>query len=249
MIFWFANQNLWKNVAYGVQTMKEHFLCEQTLFLEHDLMLCDCPGLVMPSFVFTKAEMVVNGILPIDQMRDHVPPITLVASLIPRHELEYIYGIMLPPPTEGEDPMRPPTAEELLNAYGCMYFLVTYKIWLLFVKLFVCFLCYFMLFFYIYITDACTLEWCSSNTLDLDWGGTQFQSELGYWTSWGFFFFFVWFPSVSSDEWYIHIDHTFLITNLYFLTIHSDLTISFKATWSLCKCTIIWKLQEGEWRH
>lgn len=93
----------------------KHF---QTLFLEHDLLLCDCPGLVMPSFMFTKAEMVVNGILPIDQMRDHVPPVTLVASLIPRCELEFTYGIMLPPPLEGEDPMRSPTAEELLNAYG-----------------------------------------------------------------------------------------------------------------------------------
>ncbi|CAG2062599.1 unnamed protein product, partial [Timema podura] len=29
------------------------------------------------------------------------------------------YGIMLPAPLEGEDPLRPPTAEELLNAYGC----------------------------------------------------------------------------------------------------------------------------------
>ncbi|PNF16467.1 Large subunit GTPase 1-like protein [Cryptotermes secundus] len=93
----------------------KHF---QTLFLEPNLMLCDCPGLVMPSFMFTKAEMVVNGILPIDQMRDHVPPVTLIASLIPRHVLEHTYGIMLPPPAEGEDPTRPPTAEELLNAYG-----------------------------------------------------------------------------------------------------------------------------------
>lgn len=93
----------------------KHF---QTLYLDKDLMLCDCPGLVMPSFVLTKAEMVVNGILPIDQMRDHVPPVTLVATLIPRHELEHTYGIMLPPPQEGEDPTRPPTAEELLNAYG-----------------------------------------------------------------------------------------------------------------------------------
>jgi hypothetical protein len=71
--------------------------------------------------MFTKAEMIVNGILPIDQMRDHVPPVTLVASLIPRHELELTYGIMLPPPAEGEDLARPPVAEELLNTYGCMY--------------------------------------------------------------------------------------------------------------------------------
>ncbi|KAF5303058.1 hypothetical protein FQR65_LT08387 [Abscondita terminalis] len=93
----------------------KHF---QTLFLDKDLLLCDCPGLVMPSFVYTKAEMIINGILPIDQMRDHVPPISLICSLIPRHILEDKYGLMLPLPIEGEDPNRPPFAEELLNAYG-----------------------------------------------------------------------------------------------------------------------------------
>lgn len=93
----------------------KHF---QTLFLDNDLLLCDCPGLVMPSFVYTKAEMVINGILPIDQMRDHVPPINLITSLIPRHVFEDKYGLMLPLPIEGEDQSRSPTAEELLNAYG-----------------------------------------------------------------------------------------------------------------------------------
>lgn len=94
----------------------KHF---QTLYLTKDVLLCDCPGLVMPSFVFTKAEMIVNGILPIDQMRDHVPPVNLVATLIPRHVIEDTYGIMLPLPMEGEDPERNPFAEEVLNAYGC----------------------------------------------------------------------------------------------------------------------------------
>lgn len=91
----------------------------QTLFLDHDLLLCDCPGLVMPSFVATRAEMILNGILPIDQLRDHVEPVNLLSSLIPRHVLEDTYGIMLPKPLEGEDPLRPPTSQELLNAYGC----------------------------------------------------------------------------------------------------------------------------------
>lgn len=44
----------------------KHF---QTLYLDNDLLLCDCPGLVMPSFVSTKADMILNGILPIDQVR------------------------------------------------------------------------------------------------------------------------------------------------------------------------------------
>ncbi|KAL1490495.1 hypothetical protein ABEB36_013179 [Hypothenemus hampei] len=93
----------------------KHF---QTLYLEKDILLCDCPGLVMPSFVFTKAEMILNGILPIDQMRDHVPPVNLVTKLIPRHVIEDKYSIMLPKPLEGEDPERKPHAEELLNAYA-----------------------------------------------------------------------------------------------------------------------------------
>ncbi|XP_018355667.1 PREDICTED: large subunit GTPase 1 homolog [Trachymyrmex septentrionalis] len=93
----------------------KHF---QTLYLDKDLLLCDCPGLVMPSFLCTKAEMILNGILPIDQMRDHVPAITLLATLIPRYILEDLYGFMLPIPSEGEDLNRAPTAEELLNAHA-----------------------------------------------------------------------------------------------------------------------------------
>lgn len=95
----------------------KHF---QTLYVESDLMLCDCPGLVFPSFVSTKAELIVNGILPIDQMRDHWPPVNLVCSYIPRSTFEALYGINLPPPPEGEDPNRLPTAEELLTTYGSM---------------------------------------------------------------------------------------------------------------------------------
>ncbi|KAG4071382.1 hypothetical protein HA402_004086 [Bradysia odoriphaga] len=93
----------------------KHF---QTLFLDKDLLLCDCPGLVMPSFVLTKADMILNGILPIDQMRDFVPPVNVLCTQIPRHILEDRYGIMIAKPPEGEDPKRPPYAEELLLSYG-----------------------------------------------------------------------------------------------------------------------------------
>ena len=93
----------------------KHF---QTLYLEKDLILCDCCGLVLPSFCFTKAEMILNGILPIDQMRDYVPPVNTLCTLIPRHVLEETYGILISKPLEGEDPHRPPFAEELLLAYG-----------------------------------------------------------------------------------------------------------------------------------
>ncbi|XP_027320214.3 large subunit GTPase 1 homolog isoform X2 [Anas platyrhynchos] len=95
----------------------KHF---QTLYVEPGLCLCDCPGLVMPSFISTKAEMICSGILPIDQMRDHVPPISLVCQHIPRNILETTYGISIIRPREDEDPDRKPTAEELLTAYGYM---------------------------------------------------------------------------------------------------------------------------------
>lgn len=93
----------------------KHF---QTFYLDNELMLCDCCGLVLPSFCFTKAEMILNGILPIDQMRDHVPPVNTLCTLIPRHVLEDTYGILITKPTEGEDPNRNPHSEELLLAYG-----------------------------------------------------------------------------------------------------------------------------------
>uniref|UniRef100_A0A670ZU06 Large subunit GTPase 1 homolog n=1 Tax=Pseudonaja textilis TaxID=8673 RepID=A0A670ZU06_PSETE len=95
----------------------KHF---QTLFVEPSLCLCDCPGLVMPSFVSTKAEMVCSGILPIDQLRDHVPPVSLICQRIPRPVLEATYGISILRPREDEDPDRTPTPEELLSALGCM---------------------------------------------------------------------------------------------------------------------------------
>ncbi|XP_060098776.1 large subunit GTPase 1 homolog [Heteronotia binoei] len=95
----------------------KHF---QTLYVEAGLCLCDCPGLVLPSFVATKAEMVCSGILPVDQMRDHLPPVSLVCQRIPRHVLEATYSINIVRPREDEEAHRPPTSEELLTAYGCM---------------------------------------------------------------------------------------------------------------------------------
>lgn len=93
----------------------KHF---QTLYVSNDMILCDCPGLVFPNFVTNKAEMICNGILPIDQMRDHTPPVSMVCHNISRTVLERTYGLKIPPPLEGEDKDRHPYASELLSAYG-----------------------------------------------------------------------------------------------------------------------------------
>jgi len=92
----------------------KHF---QTLILTDDITLCDCPGLVMPSICNSKAGMVLQGILPIDQLRDHVPVITLLLNYIPPHVLESRYGLVLPR-QDGEHAKL--TSEQLLTAYGTL---------------------------------------------------------------------------------------------------------------------------------
>ncbi|KAM6921453.1 large subunit GTPase 1 homolog [Xenentodon cancila] len=109
-----------RNKKVSVSATPGHTKHFQTLYVEPGLCLCDCPGLVMPSFVSTKAEMICSGILPIDQMRDHVPAVCHVCQTIPRHVFEGTYGINIIRPREDEDPDRPPTSEELLMAYGYM---------------------------------------------------------------------------------------------------------------------------------
>jgi len=59
-------------------------------------MLCDCPGLVFPSFTNSKAEMLCCGVLPIDQMRDYLSPVNLVVQRIPKIVLEKTYKLKLP---------------------------------------------------------------------------------------------------------------------------------------------------------
>ncbi|KQJ85744.1 GTPase LSG1-1 [Brachypodium distachyon] len=92
----------------------KHF---QTLIISEELTLCDCPGLVFPSFSSSRHEMVSCGVLPIDRMTKHREAIQVVADRVPRDVLEQIYRITLPKPKPYESQSRPPTAAELLRAY------------------------------------------------------------------------------------------------------------------------------------
>mmetsp|Transcript_34737 Transcript_34737/g.77988 ORF Transcript_34737/g.77988 Transcript_34737/m.77988 type:complete len:568 (-) Transcript_34737:74-1777(-) len=50
----------------------------QTLELsDWGLTLCDCPGLVFPSVVATKAHLVTNGVVPLDEVRDFMPAVLI----------------------------------------------------------------------------------------------------------------------------------------------------------------------------
>ena len=93
----------------------KHF---QTIHLGPDVILCDCPGLVFPNFATTKAELVCNGILPIDQLREFTGPAGLVAQRIPQSFFEALYGVKVHTRPLEEGGTGIPTAEEILIAYA-----------------------------------------------------------------------------------------------------------------------------------
>ncbi|GAA0163459.1 hypothetical protein LIER_19318 [Lithospermum erythrorhizon] len=92
----------------------KHF---QTLIISDRLTLCDCPGLVFPSFTSSRYEMIASGVLPIDRMTEHSQAVQVVANRVPRDVIENVYKISLPKPKPYEPQSRPPTAAELLRAY------------------------------------------------------------------------------------------------------------------------------------
>ncbi|KAJ2338519.1 hypothetical protein GGF43_006859, partial [Coemansia sp. RSA 2618] len=105
-----------KKVNVGAMPGKtKHF---QTIHLTSDVVLCDCPGLVFPTFATTKADMVCNGVLPIDQLREFSGPCALIAQRIPKRVLEAVYGIAIRTRPEDEGGSGVPTAEELLISYA-----------------------------------------------------------------------------------------------------------------------------------
>ncbi|KAI1214761.1 P-loop containing nucleoside triphosphate hydrolase protein [Annulohypoxylon truncatum] len=93
----------------------KHF---QTIHLSDKVILCDCPGLVFPNFATTKADLVCNGVLPIDQLREYTGPAALVAHRIPQPFLEAVYGIHIKTRPLEEGGTGIPTASELLAAYA-----------------------------------------------------------------------------------------------------------------------------------
>ncbi|TDZ22530.1 Large subunit GTPase 1 [Colletotrichum orbiculare MAFF 240422] len=93
----------------------KHF---QTIHLSDNVVLCDCPGLVFPNFANTKADLVCNGVLPIDQLREFTGPAGLVAKRIPKPFIEAVYGINIKTRVAEEGGTGIPTAQELLSSYA-----------------------------------------------------------------------------------------------------------------------------------
>ncbi|KAI6153741.1 hypothetical protein BKA82DRAFT_997363 [Pisolithus tinctorius] len=93
----------------------KHF---QTIHLSSTIVLCDCPGLVFPQFATTKAALVCDGVLPIDQMREYTGPVALVVKRIPKEVLEATYGLSIKLRLEEEGGDGKITAEDLLIVYA-----------------------------------------------------------------------------------------------------------------------------------
>ena len=81
-----------------------------------DLMLCDCPGLVFPTFTSTKSALVCNGILPIDRMKDHQGPVEWICQRVSRQQIESTYGIKVA--SVRDDKIDRADASEVLQAYA-----------------------------------------------------------------------------------------------------------------------------------
>ena len=98
----------------------KHF---QTILLSNEIVLCDCPGLVFPQFATTKADLVCDGVLPIDQLKEHTGPMSLVVKRLPREILEATYGLNIKTRGAEEGGDGSVTAENFLVAYASMLFL------------------------------------------------------------------------------------------------------------------------------
>lgn len=87
----------------------------QTIILSPKLLLCDCPGLVLPSIVSSKAEMVCNGVLPIQNLAEYLNAVVYVLREVPLEILRRMYR--LPALTVESEPTAA-GARELLQMYS-----------------------------------------------------------------------------------------------------------------------------------
>lgn len=99
----------------------KHF---QTIHLSPSIILCDCPGLVFPQFATTKADLVCDGVLPIDQMREFTGPVSLITKRFPKEVLETTYGLTIKTISREEGGDGSITAENFLIAYASEFHII-----------------------------------------------------------------------------------------------------------------------------
>ena len=102
----------------ATQGKTKHF---QTIHLSPDIVLWDCPGLVFPQFAVQKAELICDGVLPVDQLRESHGPAALVTQRIGRDVLEATYGLTIHRRGEETGFETDDVTEDLLTAYASMF--------------------------------------------------------------------------------------------------------------------------------
>lgn len=87
----------------------------QTIILSEKLMLCDCPGLVLPSIVSSKAEMICNGVLPIQNIVEYLNAVMYVLREVPVEIIRRVYKL---PEVTMDAEISATNARELLQIYS-----------------------------------------------------------------------------------------------------------------------------------
>jgi hypothetical protein len=68
----------------------------QTVVLARGVCVADCPGLVFPSVVARREEMVCGGIVSLHTLKEVLAPVQLVCDTVPREALRAAYGFDVP---------------------------------------------------------------------------------------------------------------------------------------------------------
>ncbi|ETO07194.1 GTPase [Reticulomyxa filosa] len=108
---------LWGAKKVGVAATPgktKHF---QTLILSEDITLCDCPGLVFPTLMSSKADLVLNGVLPIDTLTDFLTPSRLMFHRLNAQKIIDCYNLNLNPMEFFRKTKRNVTVFEVLDSF------------------------------------------------------------------------------------------------------------------------------------
>ncbi|XP_052750057.1 large subunit GTPase 1 homolog [Galleria mellonella] len=79
----------------SVSAMPGHTRHVQSLILDEELEILDCPGLVLPAYAVAP-DLMLTAVLSIDQMRSHDAAMARLCELVSKHTFEVKYGLLLP---------------------------------------------------------------------------------------------------------------------------------------------------------
>ncbi|CAG9560978.1 unnamed protein product [Danaus chrysippus] len=79
----------------SVSSMPGHTRHIQSLIVDSEVEVLDCPGLVLPAYAVAP-DLLLTAVLPIDQMRSHDAAMARLCQLVSRQVFSQRYGLLLP---------------------------------------------------------------------------------------------------------------------------------------------------------